>query len=65
MKDDFDEDEKFSLISFVSKGYRWIINSGCSHYTIGDRSKFETMEQYKGTYVKFSNDAPCLVKGKG
>lgn len=30
----------------------------------GDRSKFENNGPYKGGYVKFGNDVPCLVKGK-
>lgn len=45
MKDDYDEYEKTTLISYVSK--------------------FENLEHYKGGSVKFCNDAPCLVKGKG
>lgn len=44
----------------MSKGDRWIIESGFSCHMIGDKSKFETMEQYKGSCVKFGNDAPCL-----
>lgn len=48
----------------MSKGDRWIIDSGCSHHMTGDKSKFETMEPYKVSCVKFGNDAPCLVKGK-
>ena len=65
MKYDFVEDEKNTLISYVSKVYRWIIDSVFSHHMIGDKSKFETLKNYKGSCVKFSNDAPRLVKGKG
>ena len=36
-----DEDNKVELISHVSKNDIWIIDSGCSHYMIGDKSKFE------------------------
>ena len=36
MKVDFDEDEKTALISYVSKGDRWIIDSGFSHQMTGD-----------------------------
>ena len=28
-------------------------------------SKFKTLENYNGNSVRFGNDAPCLVKGKG
>ena len=65
MKDDSDENEKIELNLYVSKGDRWIIDSGCSHHMTGDKSKFQTLEYYKENCVKFGNDAPCLVKGKG
>ena len=32
---------------------------------IGDKSKFFTLTQYDGNSVRFGNDAPCLIKGKG
>ena len=44
MKDDSDKDEKIALISYLSKGDRWIIDSGYSHHMSGDKSKFETLE---------------------
>lgn len=31
----------------------------------GDRKKFLSMEDYDGGLVRFDNDAPCAVKGKG
>ena len=31
----------------------------------GDKSKFETFENYNRNSVRFGNDAPCLVRGKG
>ena len=30
-----------------------------------DRSKLETFESYDGNTIKFGNDAPCPMKGKG
>ena len=30
-----------------------------------DKSKFITFTQYDGNSVRFGNDAPCLIKGKG
>jgi hypothetical protein len=30
----------------------------------GETSKFEKLEHYDGSSVKFGNDAPCYVKGK-
>ena len=32
---------------------------------IGDKSKCITFTQYDGNSVRFGNDAPCLIKGKG
>ena len=32
---------------------------------IGDKSKFITFTQYDGNSVRFGNNAPCLIKGKG
>ena len=49
----------------MNKNDWWIIDSVCSHHMTGDRSKFETFEHYNGNNVRFDNDAPCLVKGKG
>jgi hypothetical protein len=58
MKEDSDKDEKTSLISYVRKSDRWIIDTG-------DKSKFENIGPYKGGCIKFGNDITCLVKGKG
>ena len=32
---------------------------------IRDKSNFITLNQYDGNSVRFGNDAPCLIKGKG
>ena len=64
MKEGSYEDEKKSFFSHVGKGDKWIIHSCFSHHMIGDKSKFESMEQYRGSSAKFNNDALCLVKGK-
>ena len=52
MKDESDEDEATTLVTCVNKNDTWTIDSGCSHHMIGDS-------------VRFGNDAPCLIKGKG
>ena len=31
----------------------------------GDKSKFKTFESYNGNNVKYGNDTPCPMKGKG
>ena len=36
MKEDYDEDYKTTLISYVNKSDRWIIDSGCSNYMTSD-----------------------------
>lgn len=60
-----DENDKMALIYHVSKNDPWIIDSGCSHHMSGDKSKFEHLEHYDGGIVRFRNDEPCYVKGKG
>ena len=51
-----------ALISHVSKNDTWIIDSGCSHHMTRDRTKFE---YYDGGSVRFENNEPCCIKGKG
>jgi hypothetical protein len=41
MKQDSDEDEKNTLILYVKKSDKWIIDNGCSNHMIGDKEKFE------------------------
>ena len=65
MKDESEEDEPKTLVTYVNKNDRWIIDSGFSHHMTGDKSKFVTLTQYDRNSVRFGNDAPCLIKGKG
>ena len=67
MKDESDDDEedKMALISHVSKNDTWIIDSGCSHHMTGDKIKFEHFEDYDGGSVRFGNNEPCCIKGRG
>lgn len=60
-----DEGDKMALISHVRKNDTWIIDSGCSHHMTGDKIKFEHMEHYDGGSVRFGNNEPCYIKGKG
>ena len=32
---------------------------------IGDKTKFEHFEHYDGGSVRFGNNEPCYIKGKG
>ena len=50
MKDDSDEDTT-TLIFYVKKVDKWIIDSGCSHHMTGDKSKFKNFESYDGNNV--------------
>ena len=65
MKDESNEDEATALVTCMNKNEKWIIDSGCSHHMIGDKSKFITFTQYDGNCIRFGNNAPCLIKGKG
>ncbi len=60
-----DKGDKMTLISHVRKNDTWIIDSGCSHHMIGDKTKFEYMEHYDCGSVWFGNNEPCCIKGKG
>ena len=53
------------IISHVGKNDTWMIDSGCSHYMTGDKSKFEQLEHYDGGSVRFGNNEPYCIKGKG
>ena len=64
MNDDSNEDTT-TLISYVNKDDKWIIDSGCLHHMTSDKSKFKTFESYDGNNVKFWNDAPFPMIGKG
>ena len=65
MKDESNEDDATALVTYVNKNEKWIIDSGFSHHMTGDKGKFTTLNHYDGNNVKFGNDAPCLIKGKG
>ena len=54
-----------ALISHVSKNDTWIIDSGCSHHITQDITKFEHFEHYDGGSVRFGNNEPFCIKGKG
>ena len=43
MKEDFDEDDKIVLISYVNISDRWIIDNGFLNHMTGDTSKFENI----------------------
>ena len=52
-------------MSCVNKNDRWIIKSGCSNDMTRDKCKLITLNYYDGNSVRFGNDAPCMIKGKG
>ena len=64
IKDESDNDE-MNLISHVRKNDTWIIDSGCSHHMTGDKEKFENIEDYDSGSVRFGNNEPCCIKGRG
>ena len=43
----------------------WIIDSGCSYHMIGDKEKFENFEDYDVGSVRFGNNEPFCIKGRG
>ena len=40
MKDEPDEDEVTTLVTYMNNNDKWIIDSGCSRHMTGDKSKF-------------------------
>lgn len=54
-----------ALVSHVDNSNDWIIDSGCSHHMTSDQSKFLSLKEFDGRVVRFGNDSPCMVKGKG
>jgi len=60
-----DERDKMALISHVRKNDTWIIDNGGSHHMTGDKTKFEHFEDYDGSNVRFRNNEPCCIKGRG
>ena len=53
MKGESDEDEATALVTCVNKNDRWIIDSGCSHHMIGDKSKLITLKYYDRNSIRF------------
>ena len=41
---------------------QWYLDSGCSKYMTGDRSKFITLDEKKSSNVTFSNDKSGKIK---
>ena len=60
-----DEGDNMTLISHVRKNDTWIIYSGCSHHITRDKKIFEHFEDYDGGSVRFGNNEPCCIKGRG
>ena len=52
-------------MSCVNKNDKRIVDNGCSHHMNGDKSKFITLNFYDRNNVRFFNDEPFLIKGKG
>jgi hypothetical protein len=57
--------EEKTLVSHVEKKSEWIIDSGCSHHMTSDRHNFVKLNKYDGGIVKFANNTPRLIIGRG
>ena len=56
---------RWPLYLMLAKNDIWIIDSGFSHHMTGNKIKFEHMGHYDGGSVRFGNNEPCCIKGKG
>ncbi|GLJ06695.1 hypothetical protein SUGI_0045450 [Cryptomeria japonica] len=54
-----------ALVSRMDNSDEWIIDSGCSHHMTGDQRKFLSLKEFDGGVVRFGNDSPYMVNGKG
>ena len=54
-----------ALIYHIRENEKLIIDSGCSHHMNGHKSKFQHLEHYDDGSIRFGNDEPYYVKGKG
>ena len=57
--------DEMTLIYHMRKIDTWIIDSGCSHHMTSDKEKIENFEDYDVGSVKFGNNEPCCIKGRG
>lgn len=53
-----------ALVYMMDNSDDWIIESSCSHHMTGDHRKFIFLKEFDGV-VKFGNESPYMVKGKG
>lgn len=65
VKEDNTEEGDMTLISSSNQCGDWVIDSGCTHHMTSDRNKFLSMEDCNGGTMRFGNDDPSVVKGKG
>ena len=66
VKDEFDDKgDKMVLISHVSKNDTLIIDSVFSHHMTREKTNLEHMEHYDRGSVRFGNNEPCNIKGRG
>lgn len=65
VKEDSIKEGDMALISSINQCGEWVIDGGFTHHMTGDKNKFLNMEDCNGGIVRFRNDAPCVVKGKG
>ena len=54
-----------SMITNTNIYKNLIIERNCIHHMLGDRRNFHEVEAYNGGMVKFDNNSPCTVIGKG
>ena len=56
---------RWHLSLILEKTDSCFIDSGYSHHATGDKFFFENIKPYDGGSVRFGNNEPCCIKGKG
>ena len=50
---------------FAQKCAIWVLDSGCSHHMTRCKSKFKTLKDFDGGFVRFGDNSGAYITGRG